>query len=119
MEYIECARTILPTMNRLSLEVNNQYYCIFVMNGNELINKWGVILCVHTTGTTILLSVFTNYARPQEVMQLITLRLQEDCDIVDVGSVTFTDTPPAPPKKEKTKKKTGGKTKGTAKTQKL
>ncbi|KAL6071595.1 VIT domain-containing protein [Balamuthia mandrillaris] len=43
-----------------------------------------------TGGTTILLSVFTNYGRPeQEKSQLITIRLQESHNIIDVGEVSF------------------------------
>ena len=36
------------------------------------------------TGTTVLLSVFTNYGRPElEEAQLITVRLQKNCDIIE------------------------------------
>lgn len=44
-----------------------------------------------TGGTTVLLSVFTNYGRPElEEAQTITVRLQTNCDIIDVGEVAFT-----------------------------
>jgi len=43
-------------------------------------------------GTTILLSIFTNYSRKDEQSQMITIRLQTNADIVDVGEIEFTPT---------------------------
>jgi len=44
-----------------------------------------------TGGTTVLLSIFTNYGRPgREGVQFTTIRLQESTNICDVGEVTFT-----------------------------
>ena len=40
-------------------------------------------------GTTILLTFFTNYSRPNEEMQLITIRLAKNTDIIDVGDIKF------------------------------
>jgi len=50
----------------------------------------------------VLLSVFTNYGRPElEEAQLITIRLQQNCDIIDIGEITFTEN--VKPKQRKAK----------------
>jgi len=43
-------------------------------------------------GTTVLVSIFTNFARKDEDYQMLTLRLQTNADIVDVGTIEFIPT---------------------------
>jgi len=69
-------------MHRLLLEVLLTYISHVPSTHNSLRYK----------GTTVLLSVFTNYGRPElEEAQLITIRLQQNCDIIDIGEITFTE----------------------------
>jgi len=43
-------------------------------------------------GTTVLVSIYTNFSRKDEDYQMLTLRLQTNADIVDVGNIDFVPT---------------------------
>eukprot|EP00727_Mastigamoeba_balamuthi_P010003 m51a1_g5625 hypothetical protein (1742) ;mRNA; r:781726-791858 len=74
-----------------------EYMCRNAFNGNYKIRA--KYYASHqqnlSGGTTILLTIYTNFSRPEEHYELITIRLAQSTDIVDVGDVDFKKQPSA------------------------